>query len=256
VPYRFQSVELKEKAQRSDAVLFPEHGAPPDAPVIVCEVQFREEKRIYTRLVSETALLALQLPPEQRFQMVLLLPDRQADTDAGVWKLLRDGGAIEVVYLDEALAHGRAEASFTPEEHLALLLMQFTVSPQNIERDMIIVPALASALKNVPDEAFRKLCRDLFVNLLVSKYRTLTKEELRAMIDTRDIFDDIGESRAVQQYAQQYAEEYAQERVAQAKVESKLESAIAMVRLGIPTEQVASVLHLPLEAIEHALRGS
>jgi predicted transposase YdaD len=62
VPYRFQSVELKEKAQRTDCVLFPSDGAPYDASVIVAEFQFWADKLIYTRLVSETALLHLQMP--------------------------------------------------------------------------------------------------------------------------------------------------------------------------------------------------
>jgi predicted transposase YdaD len=66
VPYRFQSVELKEKSQRTDGVLIPEGESAESAPVIVCEVQFWADRFIYTRLVSETALLQMQMPEYTR----------------------------------------------------------------------------------------------------------------------------------------------------------------------------------------------
>ncbi|MBD1207195.1 MAG: hypothetical protein H9535_02110 [Ignavibacteria bacterium] len=65
------------------------------------------------------------------------------------------------------------------------------------------------------------------------------------MIDTREIFDDIGESLAVQEYAQEVAEKAVTNAVAQAK----LESALAMLAAGIPIEKVASILHLSVEQI-------
>ena len=72
------------------------------------------------------------------------------------------------------------------------------------------------------------------------------------MIDTREIFDDIGESRAVQEYAQEYAEKYA-ENIA---TKTRFESALAMLAAGIPLEQVASILHLPQAAIESARQAA
>ena len=243
VPYRLQSVELKEKAQRTDAVLFPEPGAPADAPIIVCEVQFWQDARIYNRLVSETALLSFQHPAEQRFQMVLILPNRAADTDAGVWQLLKDGGAIEVVYVEEALASITSEQS--AEERTAMLLMQLTVTPVNRAADDALLPTIRQTIAATRNEGLQRLFRDLFVSLYASKYKNISLEEIRAMIDTREIFDDIGESLAVQQYAQQYAQK--------AKMEGKLESAIAMVGLGISVEQTASALGLSVSAVEEAL---
>ncbi|MCU0423992.1 MAG: hypothetical protein MUF71_00065 [Candidatus Kapabacteria bacterium] len=67
------------------------------------------------------------------------------------------------------------------------------------------------------------------------------------MIDTREIFDDIHESLAVQEYGQEQRKE--------GKLEGKLESAVAMIQLGIPMEQVASVLYLPIEAIRETMRN-
>ena len=64
------------------------------------------------------------------------------------------------------------------------------------------------------------------------------------MLDSRtilDIFDDIGESLAVQQYAKEYAQGVA--------LETTLNNAQEMLRNGISIELVANILHLPKETI-------
>jgi hypothetical protein len=68
------------------------------------------------------------------------------------------------------------------------------------------------------------------------------------MIDTREIFDDIGESRAVQEYAQEYAEVQVQ----QATQAATLKSAVAFIRAGIPLEQVATILGISASDITAA----
>lgn len=153
IPYRFLSVELKEKAQRTDGILLPDEGAPPDAPVIVCKVQFWADKLIYTRLVSETALLHLQMPEVPRFQMVLVLNSRSLDTDVGIWSLLREGGAINVVYLDEALE--ASDDAVSPEEQSAYMLMQITVTPENREVDDALIPKLGSTIARTKNMALQ-----------------------------------------------------------------------------------------------------
>lgn len=60
------------------------------------------------------------------------------------------------------------------------------------------------------------------------------------MIDTTEIFDDIHESVAVQQYAQQYAQE------------NKLESVPSLLQFGLSIQQIAEALKLPVETIEAA----
>jgi hypothetical protein len=64
------------------------------------------------------------------------------------------------------------------------------------------------------------------------------------MINTTEIFDDIHESLAVQQYGEEVA--------VKARLETRLENAIAFVQAGIPVEQVATILNLSVEAIENA----
>jgi predicted transposase YdaD len=57
------------------------------------------------------------------------------------------------------------------------------------------------------------------------------------MIDTREIFDDIHESLAVQQYGQEQREE------------GKLEGVPRLFRLGLSAEQIADALEIPLETV-------
>jgi predicted transposase/invertase (TIGR01784 family) len=246
VPYRFQSIELKEKAQRADGILLPEQGAPTDAPVIVSEFQFWTDKLIYTRLVSETALLHLQMPEYNRFQMVLVLRSRTIDVEAGVWQPMCDSGAIHVVYLDEATEHEENFAA--PEEQAAFYLMHLTVTPENRTADDALVPKLGSTIAQTKSHALRRMFQDLFVSLYVSKYKDLTIQEVRAMISTVEIFDDIHESLAVQQYG----EEVAAKAKLEGKLEGKLESALAMLDSGIQIEQVASILNLSVQSIQEA----
>ena len=63
------------------------------------------------------------------------------------------------------------------------------------------------------------------------------------MINMTEIFDDIHESLAVQQYGEEVA------------AKTRLENAISMLNAGILIEQVASILNLPIEAIEEARKN-
>ena len=252
-PYRFQSVELKETALRSDGVLFPEAGAPDDAPIIVCEVQFWADKLIYTRLVAETARLHLQMPEARAFQMVLVLRSREIDADAGAWKALLSDGTLRVVFLDEAVKAFVPEdaaapvSGVSPEEQTALLLIQFTVSPSDRAADDNRIPTLANGIAQTQNLALQAMFRDLFVSLYISKYKELSIEVVRAMINTTEIFDDIHESRAVQEYGREIAEK--------SKREGKIENAVAMARFGVPIETIAAALDLSVEAIVNALNN-
>jgi predicted transposase/invertase (TIGR01784 family) len=270
VPYRFQSVELKEKAQRADGILLPDAGAPADAPVIVCEVQFWADKLIYTRLVSETALLHLQMPEFTRFQMVLLLRSRSIDTDAGLWSPLRDAGAIHLVYLDEVTEH--EELFSAPEEQAAILLMHLTVTPEDRTADDERIQKLSSTIAQTKSVALQAMFRDLFVSLYASKYKSLSLEEIRAMINTTEIFDDIHESLAVQQYGQELAIKARSEGRLEGRLEGKLEGKIEgklegkiegklegvpkLLALGLSVRQIADALELSITTIEDIQRRS
>ena len=238
--YTCASLELK-KAFRVDAVLTPPE---PSLPLILAEVQFQREPDIYHRLVASGAIARIQSPEYPDVRMVILFASRSVDTGAGAWQSLVDAGTLRVVYLDEATAE-LMNAEFTSEEQSALLLARLTVSPSDRTGDDAIVHDLSVAINAMQTRSLQKLFRDLFVNLYVSKYKTLSIKEIRAMIDTREIFDDIGESLAVQEYAEEVAQKQS--------AKTTLTNAVALVRAGISLEQVATILHLSEADIQAAL---
>jgi hypothetical protein len=68
------------------------------------------------------------------------------------------------------------------------------------------------------------------------------------MIASSEIFDGIGNNISVKEYAEKYAE--------QATQAATLTNAVALVRAGIPLEQVASILNISEERITERLRVS
>jgi predicted transposase YdaD len=178
--------------------------------------------------------------------MVIFFKNRSVDTGARVWQPIVESGTLHVVYLDEATEQIAEDLSTTSlEEHITSLLARLTVTPENRQTDSAVVQALRGAVVSLASPERRRFFTELFVNLFFSKYRTLNTEEIRAMIDTREIFDDIGESRAVQEYAQEYAQEQS--------AKTTIANAVALVRAGINLEQVASILHLSEAEIRSAL---
>jgi predicted transposase/invertase (TIGR01784 family) len=244
--YECHSQELK-KAFRVDIVL-----TPPDTslPLILAEVQFQREADIYDRIVASGAIMRLQSPEYRDMRMVIFFASRSVDTGAGgVWQPLVDAGVIHVVYLDEA-SQGTRQTNFTPEEQAALLLVRVTVSPDDRAGDDAILRAFGTTLEVMKSPGRRRLFLDLFVSLYFSKYKTLTIEEIRAMIDSREIFDDIGESVAVQQYAREYAQELVEKSKRETVRETMRETVLALLTAGSTPEYIASALRLPLEHVE------
>jgi predicted transposase YdaD len=181
----------------------------------------------------------------QSLQMVVVFPSPEFDPGAGVWKMLVETGMIRVVYLNEALEE--TTNNNRPEERGALLLMNLTVSPHDEPNDRTMLPSFVRSVVATKNIALQKMFRNLFVSLYASKYKHLSIDEVRAMINTTEIFDDIHESLAVQQYGEEVA--------AKTKLETRLENAIALVQAGIPIEQVASILNLSIETIEEARKN-
>jgi predicted transposase YdaD len=243
--YTCQSLELK-KAFRVDIVL-----TPPDTslPLVLAEVQFQRGADIYHRLVASYAIVRIQQPEYGDVCMMLLFASRGVDTGAGEWQVLVESGLIRVVYLDEATAAMIEEGSLQAEEQASLLLARVTVSPQDRAQDDALAREFGQVIVPMQGKQLYKDFRDFFVNLYLEKYNTITLEEILAMISSVEIFDDIGKSVAVQQYAQGYAEQYAQELVEKSKHDMMHETVLAFLAAGSSPEYIASVLHLQLEYV-------
>jgi predicted transposase/invertase (TIGR01784 family) len=251
--YSFQSVELKQQSQRPDGVLLPKRES---APVLVVEVQFQRDEQVYTRLVSETALLQMQYPERKAWQMLLVLPSRNIDVDAGIWDALVKSESLSVVYLNEfplTTTHTNVVLQtvtpfLSPEMLAAIALMRITLSPADQARDMAIVKELRDAIQDTEVERAKKIFEELFIDLFRSKYKHLSIKELIAMIKYSDIFDDLHESRSVQELLMQKETE--------GKLEGKLETVPLFLQIGLSVEQIAQMLDLPLERVEEVSRNA
>jgi predicted transposase YdaD len=168
--------------------------------------------------------------------MVLVLRSAAFDTDADTWQPLCEAGMLSVVYLDN-MSEIQSRIT-TPEEQAAMLLMQITISPHDRSADAALVPTLATTIAQTKNTALQQQFRDLFVNLFVSKYKTLTLAEVRAMIQSTDIFDDIFESLAVQEYGEEQ------------RTKGKLEGVPNFLDVGLTPEQIAHALDLPLSTVQ------
>jgi predicted transposase YdaD len=172
VQYKFQAIELKDIAKRTDAVLVPDTK---DAPLIVAEVQFWKDDTMYDRLVSESARLRLQMPDYQHLQMVLVFPSPEIDPGAGVWEGLVERGTIRIVYLNEALEEQGNNNS--PEERAALLLMNLTISPHDEATDRTTLPSYVRSVVATKNIALQRMFRDLFVSLYTSYNKKIPEKK-------------------------------------------------------------------------------
>lgn len=239
--YTCQALEFK-RTFRVDVVMKPPTE---DLPLILAEIQFQKDAGIYARIVAECATVQLQSPEYSTIRMVIFFANRSVDTGAGLWQPMVDAGHLHVVYLDEAAAQSlEVSSDWSIEEQVCLHLVRLTVSPAKVEADQPIIRELAASLVLLRDAERVSVFKQFFVNLYLSKYKHLTTEEIRAMIDATEIFDDIGESRAVQEYAEIQVQK------------ATINNAIALVRAGIPLGQVANILGIAEADISAALDSS
>ncbi len=255
--YSFQSVELKQQSQRPYGVLLPKQLS---APVLVVEVQFQRDEQVYTRLVSETALLQMQYPERKSWQMLLLLPSRAIEVDAGIWGALVEAKSLSVVYLNEFPLTTPDSNSvlqtlmplLSPEMLAAIALMRITLSPADQARDMAIVKELRDAITETETQRTKKIFEDLFIDLFRSKYKHLSIKELLAMIKHSDIFDDLHESLSVQELLAQAVKKTALESKIEGKIEGKIETIPIFLQIGLSPEQIAEMLELPFDVVQEA----
>jgi hypothetical protein len=124
-------------------------------------------------------------------------------------------------------------------------LIRLTVSPEDQGSDEALAQEFGRVVSPLKGQRLYEQFRDFFVNLFVSKYEDLSLTEILAMIDSTEIFDDIGKSLAVRQYAEI--------QIQQAAEQATLKNAVSFIRAGIPVEQVATILGLSPTAIASAL---
>jgi predicted transposase/invertase (TIGR01784 family) len=137
--YRFESPEVKEKSYRIDGVMIPKRKT---LPVIIIEVQFQVDKRIYERALSETLIFRAKHQEYPKSQIVVIFPRRAVDKGAGMLAPLVESGLIRVVYLNEATKDELHDAG--------LLLLRLISSGSNFTEDKETVQRLKQTIHELP----------------------------------------------------------------------------------------------------------
>jgi hypothetical protein len=213
-------------------------------PVIIVEIQYWRDKHIYDRIVNETAVYRLQYPNTKRVQMLLFIPTQTMNVSAEIWQGLIESGALRVIILDEE------SALFDESREAASLLIQLTLTPNNVERDNALVQNLRTKISTLPSEHQRRLFRNLFVDLFQSKYKNFTRKEIEAMIvnmqHLQELKNDLREGVLVREIVE---EETAQVAVQVAET-TRTEDIRQLLLYGMTAEQISTALHVSLEKVE------
>jgi predicted transposase/invertase (TIGR01784 family) len=167
VGYKFQSVEVKEKAFRLDGIFYPPNQT---KLIYFVEVQCQDKPDFYWDLFAEIAIYLRQYKPQQQWKAVAIFSKRSYDPG----KLLHyeeffESDRIIQIYLDE----------LSPSESLALGVVQLVIAkPKN---------ALNLARKLVTNAREQLEILKLIETVLVYKFPKLTRQEIEAMFTLSDL---------------------------------------------------------------------
>ena len=184
--YHFQSVELKETAFRLDGVMQPPDDQP-DWPLFFVEVQFQLDPELYSRLFAEVFLYLRQHRSAHPWHAVVIYPTRAVDPGTHPhYQALLESGHVTCVYLDEwaqprQTLMQRVMGVLLVEPHQALTEAR-TVLGQL--REAAVDTALTTAIVNLVE------------TILVYKLRTVSREEIQAMLELTDV--DLKQTRFYQ----------------------------------------------------------
>jgi predicted transposase/invertase (TIGR01784 family) len=168
VGYKFESVEVKEKAFRFDGIFYP-----PDNTKLIYfgEVQSQEKPDFYWDLMAEIGIYLRQYKPQQQWKAVAIFSKRIYDPGKlEHYEEFFDSGRIIQIHLDELAKNS---------ESLALGIVQLVIEkPQN---------ALALAKKLVINAKEQTEILKLIETVLVYKFPKLSRQEIEAMFTLSDL---------------------------------------------------------------------
>ena len=184
--YHFQSVELKETAFRLDGVMQPPDEQP-DWPVFFVEVQFQPDPELYSRLFAEVFLYLRHHRSAHPWHAVVIYPTRAVDPGTHPpYDLLLQSSQVTRVYLDEWAQ---------PRQTLLQQVMGVVLAdPQHALTEARTV--LGQLREAAVDTALTTAIVNLVETILVYKLRTVSREEIQAMLELTDV--DLKQTRFYQ----------------------------------------------------------
>ena len=176
--YRFRSEEVKQTAFRLDGVLEPPETNP-EGPVVFVEVQMQAEEAFYGRWFAEIFLYLYRMAPVRPWRAVAIYPSRPVER-------LDERRYGSVVWLPEVRRVYLEDWADVPADTVGLRLVQLLVSAATE------APAKArQLLREGPAMDGPKLpasvLLDLVETILVYKLPTMSREEVRRMLELHDV---------------------------------------------------------------------
>lgn len=186
--YRFRSEEVKQTAFRLDGVLEPPETNP-EGPVVFVEVQMQAEEAFYGRWFAEIFLYLYRMAPVRPWRAVAIYPSRPVER-------LDERRYGTVVQLPEVRRVYLEDWADVPADTVGLRLVQLLVS------EATEAPTRArQLLREGPAMDGPKLpasvLLDLVETILVYKLPTMSREEVRRMLELHDV--DLKQTRFYQE---------------------------------------------------------
>ena len=204
--YQFTSAEIKEKAFRFDGIFMPERE---DKPIYFVEVQFQNKPNFYWELIAEVNMYLNQYKPIQDWKAVALFAQRNFEIKSLTLyqQELIDSGRIIRVYLDEL-----------PSGSIGVGLIQL-IFAQESQAPSLVQQLLARAKTEIPDPWVTRGIIDLLETVLVSKFATLSRQEIQSMF----LLSDIKQTRVYQEARQEGLQDGRQEGLQEGRKEGRKE---------------------------------
>jgi len=235
--YALRAEEIKETAFRLDGLLVP--TGPGEYPLVFLEVQFQSDSNFYARWFAEIYLYLYRRAVKGEWRAVVVYPRRATESsESAAYATTLVNPWVHRVYLDEPLPQ---PATATPGLGLIRLILAKPEASATQARDLI---------QNAGVE--RDWILDWVETILVYKLPTLSREEIRMMLDLKD-----AELKKTRFYQEVYAEGHDEGREEGRRAEVALVLRLLRRRLGLllgPTEErIAALTSAELEALGEAL---
>jgi len=234
--YQFTSQEVKQLAFRLDGLFLPTI-ADSQLPFYIVEVQFQPDPNLYYRLFAELFIYLRQYQPPHPWQLVVIYPNRQTERENPLhFQPILQLPNITRIYLNELTPPATGS--------LPIKLLQLIIEPETTAPDFA-----RDLARQAQSEIANSTLRENFINLLetiiVYKLPQKPREEIAAMFN----LSDLKKTRFYQDVFAEGKTEAQAEAQAEAKQREQA-TILRMVSRGLPAEDIATFLDLPVAEVE------
>lgn len=227
--YQFSSVEVKQLSFRIDGVFLPTIDTS-EQPIYFVEVQFKPERKFYSRFFTEIFLYLDKTELTNNWHGVVVYPSRSIDTgETERYIELLTSQRVRLIYLDEI--------DSTSQQSIGIETVKLVIEPEESTgrkaRELISL-----ARQEINDEISRRELLQLIETIIVYKFPKKSREEIEQMLG----LSELKQTRVYQEAKQEGLEE--------GRLQGKIEAVPRLLALKLSLEQIAEALDLDLEQVK------